>query len=542
MKTVGLVLEQGGTRGLPRVFQLLERVFPVRFDLRTPGDYDLLDGLIAVGEESSLRVGQQRADLPSLLLQNDSHTSLHAITGPVDFGSNDFVPAVFRRKSVAFSTEMKVCHVTPRNGDEVLASIAGRPIWVASQEGGHRTDVAGIALPEVREEDRLTAHFNEANFFRLLPLVEYLRRISGQKAWTQPPIRACFMFDDPNLRLLHYGYLDYRQLAREASQHNYHVAFATIPLDAWLVNRRVSSFLIKQKRWLSLLIHGNDHAQDELALPASDEDRLRRLAQALRRMERLEERTGVEVSRVMAAPYGACNAEALRDMARLGYEAICITTGSLWAWNQERAWADALGLKTGEIIEGLPVIPRFGLRRGCTRTILLAAYLGQAIVLVGHHQDVSNGLDLLAELAAYVNSLGDVSWGNLRSISRSNFEILHQGDVLRLKMYTRLVELQIPIGVRTLAIDRPWAESINESLVVNADYQPTMEETGAEPRFPVGEGKKVVVRSIPVDLADINGLPSPNVRLWPAIRRQLAECRDRTAPLLRLPVGESWKS
>ena len=48
-----------------------------------------------------------------------------------------------------------------------------------------------------------------------------------------------------------------------------------------------------------------------------------------------------------------------------------------------------------EMVAGLPVISRFRISRECQNAILLAAYLDQPIIPVGHHQDVAGGLDLL---------------------------------------------------------------------------------------------------------------------------------------------------
>ena len=53
------------------------------------------------------------------------------------------------------------------------------------------------------------------------------------------------------------------------------------------------------------MIHGNDHTKRELGQPYSDTQRMSLVQESLARIERLEKRSGVNISRVMAAPHGS---------------------------------------------------------------------------------------------------------------------------------------------------------------------------------------------------------------------------------------------
>ncbi len=89
--------------------------------------------------------------------------------------------------------------------------------------------------PEGSLQDVLSGN----RFLEILPLLQWLREICGHAFSVNPsPPKACFIFDDPNLHWPRYGYVDYRQLAEQAQIENYHVAFATIPLDTWFTHRR----------------------------------------------------------------------------------------------------------------------------------------------------------------------------------------------------------------------------------------------------------------------------------------------------------------
>ena len=101
-------------------------------------------------------------------------------------------------------------------------------------------------------------------------------------------------------------------------------------------------------------------------------------------------------------------------MARLGFEAVCVSCGSLHYHNPHAAWTRTLRMKPCDTIKGLPVIPRFGLTLKCKNDILIAALLGQPVVPMTHHQMVADGYRVLDDTAAFINSLGDVTWGDMR--------------------------------------------------------------------------------------------------------------------------------
>ncbi len=132
--------------------------------------------------------------------------------------------------------------------------------------------------------------------------------------WQDAPTRASFIIDDPNLHWPSYGHVRFPELALDAAENGYHVAFGTIPLDAWLVHPGVARLFRENRHVLSLLVHGNDHLREELNRPRSDREALALLAQALQRVTALERRAGVGVSRVMVAPHGLCGEQMMRAM------------------------------------------------------------------------------------------------------------------------------------------------------------------------------------------------------------------------------------
>ena len=86
-------------------------------------------------------------------------------------------------------------------------------------------------------------------------------------------------------------------------------------------------------------------------------------------------------------------------------------------------------------------------------TILLAAFLKQAIILRGHHQDLKGGIEVLDRYARFINSLGSVSWCNLADLSRMNSQWRTDGGTCRLKPMSQKVAFQAPKGMTGLAVE-----------------------------------------------------------------------------------------
>ena len=89
------------------------------------------------------------------------------------------------------------------------------------------------AVPaELNEREYLRDHMTAGRFWSLLPLVHFLKRLCDGICDRPRPIDACFIIDDPNLRLESYGHVRFAEVARDARELGYHVAVATIPLTS----------------------------------------------------------------------------------------------------------------------------------------------------------------------------------------------------------------------------------------------------------------------------------------------------------------------
>lgn len=444
----------------------------------------------------------------------------------VQFADDPAVPFPFRGRSLRTKVAVLPIALSLERHERALAFAEGRPIWAVSALGSANQARTGLSLPELSESGCLADVLNGERFLELLPLLEWFRNLTGMKEYGVRPVRACFMFDDPNLHWSKYGCVDYGKIVEEAARVNYHVAFAMVPLDTWATHEATARLFRTNSKYVSLLVHGNDHTRKELGVPRSAQSRERLIRQAVRRIDRFERRTGLCVARVMAAPHGACTGDVLHDLRRGGFEGATISHGSLRAHNRSEPWTQSIGYLPSELIRGCPVVPRFRLNASAENAILLAAYLDQAIIMVGHHQDLQAGTDLLGSLAAKINSLGDVQWGNLSQICRGNYYSRIEGDTLRIRPSGTKLVIVAPTALGALQLEQGKFSS-EQSWRVSLDRIYTGEaRTGATYDASISQGTQIAI--------------SAEDHLWPAqppafgpidgravLRRLLSEARDR---------------
>jgi hypothetical protein len=518
-----------------RLFGLLSRLYPVDFEAWRPGETRAFDAAIVwegcPGEKESRALGNGEC----LMIARAGGPLISAQKGAATFGSSPALDHCFRGQIMVDECIEPFPTLQLRDGDECFCSLEGHPYWIVRRGEGGTAAIIALAPEEFGEAQTVYDHFNRRRWLRLLPFFHYLKQITRGESWETPPVRACLMFDDPNLHWPTYGFIDLRKLAVHARENNYHVSCAMVPFDGWLVNSRASALFKEHAARLSLCMHGNDHTHTELGAALDAAGFTRMLAQALRRIDNFENKSGVPVSRVMVPPYGAFRENAADPMLNLGYEAVCVSRASLTSWNKGRTWAATFGHSVAEFVgEGLPVIPRQVMAPGHEGTYRLAAFLGQPIIPHGHHQDCANGFDLLANVANSINRLGQVAWMDMASLSRSNYLIRRSGDTLAVKMLARHITLPVAEGVKQIVVERSWISADRkETLRCTAEDQTLFSgQHGAESAVISISGKRTISLLSPAPSAlNYRNVPPPRFQAWSTARRFLSEARDRISPL-----------
>jgi hypothetical protein len=410
--------------------------------------------------------------------------------------------------------------LSPSPSAEILASRADQVLW--THDGS--TEQAAVIPHELAPGDTLRNRMRPGAVLPLLPLTSFLLRVAEASGLMRPALRATFLIDDPNLHRPRYGYLDFAELDERARAEGWHIAFATIPMDGWFVDKRAVELFKKPASHLSLLIHGNRHVKHELARLTNDDRALREMSQALRRIRRLEKRTGLRVSRVMAPPHGVYSPTVARALARLELRALCISNAYPWV-QPDAARQPLAGWRPADFVEGLPIIPRHHIA-GDSEELVLRAFLRQPLVIYGHHTDAAHGLDVFSDAANRIDSLGAVSWMDLDGIARTNAEIIA----------TRERTLIRPYGNQaTIDLDRPTTVVVEIDDDVPVDVELTTGRDvylGQGPHTIESTGQLRIV-SRRRDRVDASEIPPPHRSPWPLTRRLLTESRDRLTPILR---------
>ncbi len=453
----------------------------------------------------------------------------------IGFSTNTAVPDPFKGRTVQSADAKELGALPPwLTFLTPLAEKSNMPVWGIAGPAALRHHFTVLPIPELEDGGLVHALFDGNSFLALLPLLSFLRQTTEDWRWEPPPTRACFMFDDPNLHWPTYGYIRFGDLVKHARHHRYHVASATIPLDSWFVHKPTAALFKESSDAVTLLLHGNDHVSGELARVVDGAARQQLLNQAIARIERLEKRSGVNVCRIMAPPHGACSEEMLAQMSAVGIEAACISRGSLAHYNRGAPWIHSIGMRPSDIVRGMPVLSRFRIARDCQNAILIAAFLRQPIVPVGHHQDVADGLGLFSTLAEFINSFAGSRWGSMSTIARSHFSRKLHGPLLSLRMHSKKIEFLVPDDVHGVVVERPWLTGpAVERLTVEIDGAATVlasVECGRS--IAVKPGQRICVTS-GVGRPIRSDNPQVRLRLWPFARRLLTESRDRMAPVLR---------
>lgn len=515
-----------------RLFAALAEAHPeVRFEARGAGETAGLDALIELGGSDQAR-GAAAAGLRALAcLAPEAEGSEAAL---VSIAPTAGIDPRLRGQKLPDRHLTALAALAPDPGAEVVARTALGPAW--TREGN--LDLVAVAPAELGEgeplRNRLEA-LGPGRSLALLPLLEMLRKLTAETAWRPPPLRATFLLDDPNLHWPSYGFLSLPRLDRHAAAHGYHMALAMVPLDA-RVSHPGAVRLLRQGHGISLCVHGNDHFGAELGRVRGEDEALALAALAVRRMAAFERRTRLSVSPVMIPPHEECSEAMAGALARTGYAAITMTRPFPWLSPPPRHWLTApvgegplVGWSPADVATcGLPVLSRhpFAAANFSPAELALRAYLDQPLILYGHHDDLGDGYDLLAERATAVNRLGDVRWGSLQAIASNSVSWRLEGDLLRLRPHSRLLSIPVPAGATRAVVEPLWGVG---GEVVEA---PGADHPAGEP-FEIAAFDTLTVRLRRRNAVDVATVAAPRRRSRPLLRRLAGEARDRAAPARR---------
>ncbi|HEY2055856.1 MAG TPA: hypothetical protein VGH14_18135 [Solirubrobacterales bacterium] len=504
-----------------RLFGVLETAFPVSF---VP-----LDGEVSTAAAPTIVFAGRgdhpsptelaRGGEPSLVVgAEDAGGAAHT----VKLGNDRAVDA--RLHGVELPDRPGAHAIAPDGHTTLLATACDGPVWLRCATGGTTVDLLAGALPELAADEILRDLLPERGL-TLVALVQFLRAASAEAAYAPPPLRAAFLFDDPNLRWRTYGFIDYGRLLRDAEAHGYHASMAMVPLDNRFAHAETIDLFRRNPDRLSLVFHGNDHSSRELLRPRSEASALALAAQALRRAERFESRYALGIDRVMTPPHGMCSEEVAAALAAVGFDGLCAIHPLPWA---ERPPADRplAGWDPAEFAAGCAVVPRLHLH-STDADIALRAFLDQPLVFYGHHEDLAAGLDPLGRIAERVARMGTAHWCSIGEIAATNYAARRDLDLLRVHPYANRIAVSVPAGCDRVLLARPrGVEATVSGWSIGAG-----EAAPFDTPLPVTPSGKLELRVRRDDERPPTAIKTPPTRPWAILRKVAMEARDRTLPL-----------
>jgi hypothetical protein len=307
---------------------------------------------------------------------------------------------------------------------DVLMEIDGNPFVIRTKH--HEADVvlsAGSEFSDLDETiaraDRLTQRFCEWG-----PLMMFLRGALGTRIWHNDSPLACFIIDDPLLKM-RYGFVDYRRLVETIRKRNASACIAFIPWNYRRSARDAAALVADKSGATSLCIHGCDHTSGEFE--ESDLTSLRGRSQlALRRMREHHRLFGVPFDDVMVFPQGLFSVQALSSLKSAGYLAAVNSSVIPSSGGESVTLRDLMDVAVTKFAD----FPLFG-RHYPDQVSALAIdlFLGKPALAVEHHGFFRHGYQPLEEFVERLHEIEpQLQWTNLGTICTRAFVKRHVSE------------------------------------------------------------------------------------------------------------------
>ena len=170
------------------------------------------------------------------------------------FSDDPSVPWPYRGRKLTLPA-IQAHPLQPRADESVLMWRNREALWTVSGSDKQTVFRTAFPLPSLGEGGSLSEPLDPQRMPSTLPLVHSFHHAYAEELYANPPLRASFVFDDPNLHWPSYGRVNYKEIAARAESLGYHVGFATIPLDAWVTHQATAALFRAKADRLSLVVH-----------------------------------------------------------------------------------------------------------------------------------------------------------------------------------------------------------------------------------------------------------------------------------------------
>jgi len=269
---------------------------------------------------------------------------------------------------------------------------------------------------------------NTSRFLEIAPYMLLLRAHCGDRCWHSPGYFANLTIDDPWLTEP-YGLLGYQDLLAEMEKANFHTTIGFVPWNYDRSETPAIEIFKKNPQRYSLSIHGNNHDHREFykyvtteqdpwpAKPLAIQDR--NLQQALARMEKFQELTGVAYDRVFIFPHQIGPTDTLALLKQ--YNFLATFNGGNLPLEQETN-LDPLSYfrpMTLDYANFTSVDRREPVDYSSDESLALSLFLGNPVLFFEHSILFADGIDAFNDTARRVNQLQPgIRWTGLGEIAK----------------------------------------------------------------------------------------------------------------------------
>jgi hypothetical protein len=380
-------------------------------------------------------------------------------------------------------------------------------------------------------------------FSSMAPFALFLAHAAGDYAWHLDGHYANLTIDDPWLRQP-YGNLDYEGLISEMERHNFHTTIAFVPWNFDRSEPKLVALIRAHGDRYSISIHGNSHIHREFdeyrknPLPRQIAD----IKQAVARMDRFKQITGLPYDRFMVFPHGVAPARtfaALREYDFLG------TANSLNVPLDSKFPSDPIFLLRPYTsrYKGLLSLFRYSATERIPELeIAIHSFLGNPLLFYGHEDLFASGIGAFNPFAEFVNrTQPDTHWTSLGNIARHLYLLRRRDDGdFQVRMFSNEMDLRNPTrttavfhiereeqvspAIRSITIDGAVAPFVRDSEGLNLDTA-----------IPAGQTRKI--RVLYSNDFDPKNEKVGNSGLYEWTIRRTSDLRD--IYLSRFPVGRA---
>lgn len=269
--------------------------------------------------------------------------------------------------------------------------------------------------------------YRRSNFFQYAPWLFFLRSTCSDRCYVTNGYYANFTVDDPWLTDP-YGYFSFKEILPQMKKIGFHTTIAFIPWNFDRSRKDVVDLIKHNSEYFSICIHGNNHDPREFndhnpdfgdfAKPISFKEQETNIKQAIARMEKFNELTGISYDKVMVFPHEEVSASSLILLKKYNFIST-INASSIPPDSLEKVDPVWKLRSVNNIYDNFPSLERYNAEDIIPADIAIDLFLGNPVLIYAHQDFFNTGMDRFNVIARKINRMQpQIKWTNLSEISR----------------------------------------------------------------------------------------------------------------------------